>query len=111
MGRPNAAVVLTEQEREQLEALTRSRSMPHALVRRATIVLLSAAGLANQAIAERCAVSPPTVSLWRQRYRTHGLAGLHDELRPGRPRTHGDEQVAALINRVLHTKPKGATHW
>jgi len=62
-------------------------------------------------IAERCAVSAPTVSLWRQRYRTQGMAGLHDELRPGRPRTHGDEQVAALINRVLHTKPKGATHW
>jgi putative transposase len=28
-----------------------------------------------------------------------------------RAATHGDEQVAALINRVLHTKPKGATHW
>ena len=111
MGRPNAAVVLTEQEREQLEALTRSRSMPHSLVRRARIVLLSAKGLSNQVIAERCAVSAPTISLWRQRYRTQGMAGLHDELRPGRPRTHGDEQVAALINRVLHTKPKGATHW
>ncbi len=111
MGRPNAAMVLSEQEREQLEALTRSRSMPHALVRRAKIVLLSAARLANAVIAERCAVSPPTVSLWRQRYRTQGLAGLHDELRPGRPRTHGDEQVAGLIHRVLHSKPKGATHW
>jgi transposase len=111
MARPNAAVVLSKQEREQLEVLARSRSMPHSLVRRATIVLLSAAGLSNEVIAERCAVSPPTVSLWRQRYRSQGLAGLHDELRPGRPRTHGDEQVAALINRVLHTKPKGATHW
>jgi transposase len=111
MGRPNVAVVLTEQDREQLEALTRSRSMPHALVRRARIVLLSAAGLSNDVIAQRCAVSPPTVSLWRQRYRTQGMAGLHDELRPGRPRTHDDEQVAALINRVLHTKPKGATRW
>lgn len=111
MGRRNAAMVLSEQEREQLEALTRSRSMPHALVRRAKIVLLSAARLANAVIAERCAVSPPTVSLWRQRYRTQGLAGLHDELRPGRPRTHGDEQVAGLIHRVLHSKPKGATHW
>jgi hypothetical protein len=50
-------------------------------------------------------------SLWRQRYRTQGLAGLHDELRPGRPRTHGDEQVVGLIHRVLHSKPKGATHW
>lgn len=39
------------------------------------------------------------------------MAGLHDELRPGRPRSHGDEAVARLINRVLHSSPKGATHW
>jgi hypothetical protein len=47
MGRPNQAVVLSVQEREHLEALAHSRSMPHALVRRANIVLLSAAGLSN----------------------------------------------------------------
>jgi hypothetical protein len=47
MGRPNQTLVLGAQEREQLEALTRSRSMPHSLVRRARIVLLSAAGLSN----------------------------------------------------------------
>ncbi len=64
MGRRNAAMVLSEQGAgSKLEALTRSRSMPHALVRRAKIVLLSAARLANAVIAERCAVSPPTVSL------------------------------------------------
>lgn len=111
MGRANAAVVLTVQEREQLEALVRSRSMPHSLVRRANIVLLSAAGLPNQSIAQRCAVTAPTVSLWRQRFRKNGLVGLHDELRPGRPRSHGDEQVAELINCVLHTKPTAATQW
>jgi len=111
MGRPNEAVVVTAQEREQLEALVRSRSMPHALVRRARIVLLSAAGCSNQTIAQRCAVSPPTVSLWRQRYRQHGLAGLHDELRPGRPRSHSDERVSELVKCVLHTKPEAATHW
>src|SRR5271155_1123666 len=111
MGRPNRTVVLTVAEREQLEALVRSRSMPHSLVLRANIVLLSAAGLSNQAIAQRCSVSRPTISLWRQRYCAQGLTGLHDELRPGRPRLHDDQRVAEVINRVLHTKPKGATHW
>jgi transposase len=111
MGRPNRTVILTVAEREQLEALVRSRSMPHSLVLRANIVLLSAAGLSNQAIAQRCSVSRPTISLWRQRYCAQGLTGLHDELRPGRPRIHDDQRVAEVINRVLHTKPKGATHW
>jgi len=40
------------------------------------------------------------------------LAGLYDELRPGRPRTVNDERVAELINKTLHTKPAdGGTHW
>ena len=39
------------------------------------------------------------------------MVGLHDELRPGRPRSYGDERVAGLINRVLRSKPKNATHW
>jgi putative transposase len=69
MGRPNQAVVLTADETEQLEALARSHSMPYALVRRARIVLLSAAAVPNATIAQRCGVSRPTISLWRKRYR------------------------------------------
>jgi transposase len=51
------------------------------------------------------------VSLWRQRYQQRGIAGLHAELRPGRPRSHSDEQVAGLLRKVLHSKPAAATHW
>ncbi len=51
------------------------------------------------------------VSHWRRRYQERGLAGLHDELRPGRPRTHDDEQVAELINLVVPRKPEDATQW
>jgi transposase/AraC-like DNA-binding protein len=39
------------------------------------------------------------------------VAGLHGELRPGRPRSYGDEQVAALMRKVLHSRPPKATHW
>jgi putative transposase len=41
-----------------------------------------------------------TVGKWRKRYRVFGLEGLHDELRPGRPRTYEDDKVAEVINRV-----------
>ena len=111
MGRPNAVVVVSEAEAEQLGAIARSRSLPHSLVRRARIVLMSAEGVPNQTIAERCGVSVPTISNWRRRWRERGVAGLHGELRPGRPRSYDDEQVAALINRVLHSRPTAATHW
>jgi hypothetical protein len=111
MGRPNTVVKVSLAERKQLDSIARSRSLPHSLVRRARIVLMSADGVANGIIAERCGVSVPTISNWRRRWRESGVAGLHGELRPGRPRSHGDEQVAALMRKVLHSRPPNATHW
>jgi transposase len=111
MGRPNTALVISDPDREQLRALVRSHSMPHSLVRRAQIVLLSSEGESNREVARRCGVSAPAVSHWRRRYQERGLAGLHDELRPGRPRTHDDETVAELISLVLQHKPAHATQW
>jgi transposase len=81
------------------------------LVRRAQIVLRSADGESNAAIAERFEVSAPLVAHWRRRYRAHGLAGLYGALRSGRPRTHEDDEVASLVRTVLKTRPKDATHW
>jgi transposase len=111
MGRPNVVVAVSAAEAEQLRSIARSRSLPHSLVRRARIVLMSAEGIANQIIAERCGVSVPTISHWRRCWRERGIAGLHGELRPGRPRTYGDEAVAELIGKVLHSRPAAATHW
>src|SRR6202165_4889355 len=111
MGSPNEALVLRAEESAQLQALARSRSLPHSLVRRVRIVLMSAQGVSNRAVAARCGISAPTVSLWRQRYREQGIAGLHGELRPGRPRSYDDERVVELINKVLHSQPQASTHW
>jgi putative transposase len=85
--------------------------LPHGLVQRAKIVLLAAEGKSNTEIARRLHLSNPTVGIWRQRYLQHGLEGLHEELKPGRPRSIADERVAALIRKTLKTKPKDGTHW
>ena len=82
MGRPNTVVRVSSAEREQLDSITRSRSLPHSLVRRARIVLMSADGVSNGIIAGRCGVSVPTISHWRRCWRERGVAGLHGELRP-----------------------------
>src|SRR5215472_16911586 len=111
MGRPNTALGISEADREQLRAMVRSHSMPHSLVRRAQIVLLSGQGKSSREVARRCGVTAPAVSHWRRRYQERGLAGLHDELRPGRPRTHDDEKVAELIALVMERKPDHASHW
>jgi transposase len=111
MGRPNVVVRVSAAEAEQLNSIARSRSLPHSLVRRAQIVVMSAEGIPNQVIAERCRVSVPTISHWRRCWRERGIAGLHGELRPGRPRNYGDEQVAMLMRKVLRSRPPNATHW
>jgi transposase len=111
MGRPNKALMIDDADRLQLQSMVRLRSMPHSLVRRARIVLLSGDGHPNREVARRCGVSAPAVSHWRRRYQERGLAGLHDELRSGRPRTHDDEQVAELLKLVVEHKPEHATHW
>ncbi len=110
-GRPREPIVLSEEEREQLRSIAKSLSLPHGLARRAQIVLLAADGMANGAIAERISLSPQMVCKWRKRYLRQGLLGLHDELRPGRPRSVSDEEVAMLVRKTIETKPSNGTHW
>jgi putative transposase len=81
------------------------------LVARAKLVLWSAEGESNSQIAARLRWTKATVGKWRQRFLQYRLAGLYDELRPGRPRTIEDEQVAALLKRTLSRKPAAGTHW
>ena len=110
-GRPVLPIVLSDEENRHLLGIARSRSLPHGVVQRAQIVLACAAGESNTAIAQRLRLNPMTVGKWRRRYLELGLQGLHDQLRPGRPRTHADERVAEVINTVLQSTPPTATHW
>ena len=110
-GRPKQLLTLSDEERGQLQALASSRSLPHGLARRAQIVLLADEGVSNREISRRLALSEPTVGKWRTRYLGQGLQGLHDELRPGRPRSISDEEVAALVRKTLQQSPRDGTHW
>jgi len=107
-----AQLVLTEEERSQLESMARSRSMSAALVQRAKIVLACAEGTPNKQVAQRFDTNKGTVGKWRSRFVARRISGLYDELRPGKPRTIDDERVAELIHTTLHKRPRnGATQW
>lgn len=112
IGRPHEhELVLSETERSELERISRSRSAPYSLVRRTQIILASAEGETNKAIAQRLGVTNPTICHWRKRWFEQGLAGLYGEVRPGRPRTHKEEAVARLLRTVIETKPVDGSHW
>ena len=106
-GRPKQPIILSKAEEEQLKSISRSRSFSHGLVTRAKIIIMSAEGTSNKDIARKLDYSPQSVSLWRRRFLEQGISGLHDQLRPGRPRSISDEQVAELVRKTLQTKPRG----
>ena len=74
-GRPLKPLAISQDTREELASMARSRSLPAGLVRRAGIVLLCAEGLDNSTVAERVGVSRQTVGQWRERFRSQGLMG------------------------------------
>ena len=108
MGRPKAALILRPEQREQLEGMASSRSLLAGLVSRARIILLSASGKTNLQIARHMGLTNATVGKWRRRFLEQDVSGLHDELRPGRPRPISDERVARLFARRWRRNRKTA---
>jgi len=110
-GRRAKELIVSNENRAQLESIARSHSLPALLVRRAQMVLRMADGESNSEVARRFGVSRPTVTLCRTRFRERGMAGLHNELKAGRPRSTEDEAIATLVNTALQSRPQGKTHW
>ncbi len=110
-GRSKATLKLDESQVVELRIWADSRSLPSNLVVRAKIVLQASQGKSNNEIAASLSINPSTVAKWRRKYIELGISGLHDEYRPGAPRTYSEERIAELINKTLETKPEGETHW
>jgi transposase len=106
-----AEVVLTAEEREVLERWVRRPKSSQALAFRCRIVLAAAEGRASKEIAAELGCNHNTVGKWRGRFARRGFDGLHDEPRPGKPRTIGDEDVERVLVTTLEERPKDATHW
>jgi transposase len=96
---------LTMEEVQELNQLAHARKAPHRLVQRAQIIWASAQGLQASAIAQCVGLSALRVRAWIQRVNRHGLAGLADAARPGRPRRH-DETARGTVIALARTKPQ-----
>src|SRR5436853_7839796 len=96
-GRPIAPLVLSAQERAYWERQVRRHRVARSLSERCRVILRCADGLSSKEVAAALGLHEHTVGKWRRRFLRDRCDGLLDEARPGRPRTIGDDQVAAVI--------------
>src|SRR6202790_3025015 len=112
MPRPTPLLVVSEEERKQIEHWLGALGKPQQVALRGGIVLAASHSKSEAAIATEMNVNRKTVRLWRERFVAKGLPGLW-EIAPGRGRkaTYDAERIKAVINATLQSKPKGMTHW
>src|SRR4051794_41851808 len=98
-------VEVPDADRRELQRRVRDKGAPAREVERARIVLLAADEVPGKEIATLVGCAEGTVVTWRGRYAEHGLAGLEDLPRPGKPA----QLPEALRDRVLvlHRPPVG----
>src|SRR5487761_1433576 len=104
-------LVLTTEERSELERRVRARTTPHRDRQRARVVLLAASGVTGRQIAKQVGFSPQSVSKWRIRFSELGLSGLDDAERSGRPLVYGPTDRLVLMAKVTSEHPEFSSQW
>ncbi len=105
-------VNLTEPEREELLALTKSGKISARKLKRAQMLLLADEGKIDTAIAATLKTSLSTVERTRRRFVLEGLqASLHERPRPG-AQAKLDAKGEAVLEMLAKSKPpEGRKRW
>ena len=115
MSRHATRIMLTADERAELERRVRARTSSQQAARRARIVLRAAEGTPNSAIAAELGIARHTVQQWRDRFAAARLAGLADRPHRPPPRAYGPERQARILVLACQSPAElgwsGQTHW
>jgi hypothetical protein len=75
-GQSPYRIVLSAEERAELERRVACYTLPHKVVQRAKMVLYAAEGSTSVEIARRLETAPEVVARWRRRFHDERLPGL-----------------------------------
>ena len=106
-------LVVSSEQREALERLARSLSLPHRAVIQARALLLAADGVSIYETARQVKVASNSVRVWRRRFLVEGVAGV-GRIAEGRGRRSwvAAEVEDAVVHDTLHVRPDdGSTQW
>src|SRR5205823_6268711 len=96
VARRAVELVLTDEQRAELERVVRASTSEQRLVKRARAALLAERGLTNEEIARLVGLSAHKVGKWRRRVAEQGIPGLADRPRQGGPLRYGHDQRLAV---------------
>jgi transposase len=110
MPRVAVPIQFDAQIRRTLGKFAHSPSTAQSLALRSRIVLAAADGSNNRQIASALKIPPITVGKWRQSFAVHGIEGLRDAPRSGRPRKHDADTRHKVQTRVCQ-QPDDQSRW
>ena len=108
-----APLIVSPEDRDELERMAVSSSLPHRVVVQSSASLLAADGESNGAISRACATTTGTVRRWRAKFETGGISAV-GSIAKGRGRKPEISQsvIDAIVDDTLHTVPDDeSTQW
>lgn len=111
MARKSIHYPVTEQQREELVTMQRSLKLQKRYVDRAKVIILSSEGLTIDKIMDETKLSRRAVNKWRQRFKSHGIDGLKDAPRQGKPPVISQEKKLLVIQKACSKPEGGYTNW
>ncbi|MHB8395579.1 MAG: IS630 family transposase [Thermoplasmataceae archaeon] len=110
---PRKAVLfqLAEKDRLELERIAHSGKEEHRIVWRAQMLLACDVGKRISDIASEFRTRPNTVIKWRDRYLSHGIGGIYDAPRSGKPKVYPADLVKRILDLIGTSPPPGHATW
>src|SRR5580658_4174887 len=105
------ALVLTPDERTELERRVRSRKIRAEDARRAQVILMLARGDSFSTITATVGCYPDYISRWKQRFETERLSGLQAKYCGQLPTVRTPAMEARILAKTRQRPPDGSTHW
>jgi transposase-like protein len=105
------SILLTSEERAELERLAGSSKTEHRTRFKARIVLMAADGAATRAIGRALGCTTGTASKWRVRYAKDRLAGFSETGNRGAEAKYGEEAGRRILAVLDTMPPDGYANW
>jgi len=107
-----AALSMTQEERQQVEALSRAGSTAQNVARKCRVVLLAGEGVPNNSIAQQTGLSRPTILAIRAAFTRGGVSAVTGRRKRNRkPAVLTTAVEQAILDATLKTRPADSTHW